>query len=224
MTNWISPSFGKKQKIQHQVEMKPKIATANNVTRGQESAVLIRLAEQMGCEDIEMAVSNFLRGNVTITVVRHTIDLAKTPRLPFDNAEVVKHEGKGVVEIELRSDDNLYIDGKKVVLHLSERQVGDKQIFGHELRKELEDGEQVRLNSNVLDYLYDHPELFPEHWKKDEKGEIRYIFFWGSIFRDPSDGSLFVRYLYWRGGGLFRRCYWLDDGWDRQLPSASVAS
>lgn len=204
--------------------MKPNIATANNVTRGQESAVLIRLAEQMGCEDIEVAVNNFLRGNVTITVIKHTIDLAKPPQLPFDNAEVVKHEGKGIVEIELRSDDNLYIDGKKVVLHLSERQTGDKRVVGHELRKELEDGKQVLLNSNVLDYLYDHPELFPEHWKKDGNGETRYIFFWGSIFRGPSGGDLCVRCLCWGDGRLDRSCSGLGSGWDRQDPSASLAS
>lgn len=169
-------------------------------------------------------VESFLRGNVEITVVKHTIDLAKSPQLPFDVAEVVKHEGTGVVEIELRSDDNLYIDGKKVILHLSERQTSDKVVKGHELRKELEDGELVLLNSNVLDYLYDHPELFPEHWKKDENGETRYVFFWGSIFRYPSGGHLFVRCLSWRDGGLSRACRWLGSGWDRQEPSASVAS
>lgn len=165
-----------------------------------------------------------LCGNVEITVVKHTVDLGVSPRLPFDTAEVVKHEGEGVVEIELRSDNNLYVDGKKVVLCLSERQGGDKRIVGHELRQELESGEQVLLNSNVLDYLYDHPELFPEHWKKDENGEIRYIFFWGSIFRGPARGGLSAHCLYWFGGGLSQSYDWLDHDWDRRNPSASVAS
>lgn len=168
------------------------------------------------------------RAKIEITVVKHTIDLAKSPRLPFDGAEVVKHEGKingkSVVTIELRSDDNLYIDGKKVVLHLSERQMGGKVIVGHELRKELENGEQVLLNSNVLDYLFDRPELFPKHWKKDENGDTRYIFFWGSIFRHPSSDSLCVRYLCWGGGRLDRSYGWLDDDRDRRDPSASLAS
>ena len=166
----------------------------------------------------------FLRGNVEITVVKHTVDLSVPPRLPFDIAEVVKHEGEGVVEIELRSDDNLYINGKKVVLHLSERQKDDKRIVGHELLQELESGEQVLLNSNVLDYLYDHSELFPKHWKKDENGDTRNIFFWGSIFRNPADGSLYAHYLFWDSGYLFRRYRWLGFGWDRQDPSACIAS
>ena len=171
----------------------------------------------------------YLHGQIDIVRIKHTIDLAKSPRLPFDGAdEVVKHDstinGKNVVEIELRSDDNLYIDGKKVVLHLSERQIGNKTVVGHELRKELESGERVLLNSNVLDYLYDHPELFPEHWKKDGSRETRYIHFWGSVFRDPSGVSLCVRYLYWGVGGLYRYYGWLDRGWGRLGPSASLAS
>jgi len=190
-------------------------------TLGRIEAVWNRLGGEEG-------VDRFLRGIVKITILKHTVDSGAQLRLPFDNAEVVKHDseinGKKVVEIELRSDDNLYIDGKKVSLHLSERQMGDKRIVGHELRKELEGGDQVLLNSNVLDYLYDHPELFPEHWKKDDTGETRYIFFWGSIFRLPSRGSLCVRCLCWDGGGLFRFDRWLDYDWGRQGPSASVAS
>ena len=84
---------------------------------------------------------------------KHTIDLAKPPQLPFKGAEVVKHEGKGVVKLELRSDDNLYIDGKKVVLHLSERQMGDKAVVGHELRLRgrgfAEAGEHRRVGSRL---------------------------------------------------------------------------
>jgi len=188
-----------------------------DVTLGTVEAVFNKLG---GMEGVE----SFLCGNLKITVVKHTIDLAKSPQLPFNNAEVVKHEGKGIVKIELRSDDNLYIDGKKATLHLSKRQMGDKRIVGHELRKDLEDGSQVLLNSNVLDYLYEHPELFPEHWKKDENAETRYIFFWRSIFRKPSSGGLYVRYLFWLGGELYRYYHWLDYDWCRQFPSASVAS
>lgn len=187
-------------------------ATSQDLTKLGQSPSLIRDTIQL------------IRENVKITIVKHTVDLGAQPRLPFDTAEVVKHEGKGIVEIELRSDDNLYVDGKKVELFLSERQKGDKRIVGHELRQELEDGDQVLLNSNVLDHLYDHPELFPEHWKKDKNGDTRYIFFWGSVFRRPADGSLYTRYLYWSGGELYRRYGLLVRYWDRQNPSASVAS
>lgn len=200
------------------------IATANGLTRGQESATLIKIAEQMGIENIQQAIESFLRGNMKITVIKHTVDLGAPPRLPFEGDEVVKHVGTGIAEIELRSDDKLYIGGKKVVLHLSERQMGNNRVVGYELRNELEGGEQVLLNGNLLDYLYEHPELLPEHWKKDESGETRFIFFWGSIFCNPSHGELYVRGLFWRDGGLDRGCYCLGNDWFRQDPSASVAS
>ena len=96
-------------------------------------------------------VRQFLNGNVEITVITHTIDIGASLQLPFDGAEVFKHDGTGIVEIELRSDDNLYVDGKKVKLFLSEMQKGNKEIVGHELCQEFENGEQVLLNNNVLD-------------------------------------------------------------------------
>ncbi|PCI30344.1 hypothetical protein COB55_00045 [Candidatus Wolfebacteria bacterium] len=202
---------------------KPNIATANGLTRGQESAILIKLTEQMDLSNIQEAGEFFLRSNVKITVAKQTIDLGKSPRLPFDGAEVVTHEGTGVVDIELRSDDNLYLDGKKVELFLSEKQTGDSVVVGNELRKELEGGKKVLLNSNVLDYIYDHPELYPEHWKKDENGYTRYnIFFWGSIFRKK--GDLCACYLYWDDGALNRNEHWLKNDWRRKDSSASVSS
>ncbi|MFT5179472.1 MAG: hypothetical protein ACI9GH_000663 [Candidatus Paceibacteria bacterium] len=155
---------------------------------------------------------------------KHTIDLSKEPRLPFDNAVVEKHDGKGIVEIELRSDDNLYLGGKKVELFLSERQKGISRIVGHKLRKELKDAGKVLLNSNVLDYIFDHQELFPEHWKKVENGKTRCTFFQNSTFRRPSNDKLYACYLCWCGVSLDRSYYCLDSAWDSQDPSALLAS
>jgi hypothetical protein len=190
-----------------------------NVTLGQMEAAI----NKMG--GIEM-FNALLRGSAVVTVVKHIVNLAATPKLPFDGAEVVKHvdtiNGKTEVELEKRSDDNLYVDGCKIVLIQSKSQMNGQ--VGHELRKELENGEQVLLNSNVLDYLYDHPELFPEQWKKDENGNTRFIYFWGTIFRDPSDGDLYVRSVCWYGGELRQGFNWLDRDWDDRYWSASLAS
>ena len=192
----------------------------NNRTADRVQAILNLIG---GDDVLDMLMDG--RAKIEITEVKqHTVDLGVPPQLPFGGAEVVKHGGRGVVGIELRSDDNLYLDGKKVEIFLSERQKGDNRIVGHELRQELKSGEQVLLNSNVLDYLYDHPELFPEHWKKDENGETQYIFFWGSIFRHPLYGRLYVRFLCWDVGRLIRDYRWLDRDWARQAPSVSIAS
>lgn len=50
--------------------MKIDIATANGLTRGQESAVLIKIAEQTGIENIEEAVNAFLRGTVEVVMTK----------------------------------------------------------------------------------------------------------------------------------------------------------
>ena len=163
------------------------------------------------------------RAKIQVTLLKHTVDLDKPPNVPFLNAKAVKHNGGGVVEIELRSDDNLYVDGKKVILYLSESQQDNKEVIGYELLMKLESGELVLLNSNVLDYIYCHAELFPEHWKKDEYGETRQIFFWGSIFQNPLLGYLYVRYLYWGDNNKPYPFYsWLDVEWFRRFPAASI--
>lgn len=60
--------------------MKPNIATANGLTRGQVSAVLIKIAEQLDVDDIQVAVEIFLRGTVEITTIEiiHWLDTTTT--------------------------------------------------------------------------------------------------------------------------------------------------
>jgi hypothetical protein len=144
------------------------------------------------------------------------VNLDATPTLPFDGAVVVEHKGGGWIRVEKRAD-GLYVAGKKVILYLSERQRNGKVVKGHELREELS-GKPV-LNSNLLDALFDHPEFISEDWKKDEKGNTIYTFFWATIFRD-ADGSLCVRYLCWNGGGWNRNYRWLGPVWLQDFPSA----
>ena len=129
----------------------------------------------------------------------HVVCLATSPELPFDRAEVVKHEGWGTVKIELRSDDNLYLGGRKLIVCLYEIKNG-KAIY--ELCVELESGEFKPVNSNVLDYLYNHPELFPEYCKKNKDEGVLYIYFMGSTFRELPNSSLIVRNLCWSDDGL----------------------
>jgi hypothetical protein len=83
-------------------------------------------------------------------------------------------------------------------------------MTGHNLREELS-GKKV-LSAIILDYLMAHSELIPESWKKDEKGNTIFIFFWGTIFR-RSDGYLYVRYLYWNDGLWQAHYSWLGFVW-----------
>ncbi|OGI46325.1 hypothetical protein A2121_01635 [Candidatus Nomurabacteria bacterium GWB1_40_6] len=157
---------------------------------------------------------------ITLNPTTIAVNLGAAPELPFNGARVDQHIGDGWAVVEKRAD-GLYVNGRKVVLHLSKRQLGGKWLKGHELCEELAD--KPVLNANLLDAFYDNPHLIPEDWKKDEQGNARYIFFWGTISRD-SDGYLYVRYLYFAGGTWYRYYRWLDGGWFGVGPAALLAS
>ncbi|MBU3964354.1 hypothetical protein KJ562_01315, partial [Patescibacteria group bacterium] len=69
-------------------------------------------------------------------------------------------------------------------------------------------------NANLLDFYLAHINLIPEDWKG------KAVFFWATIYR-RSDGSLYVRYLFWSGGGWYWLYNWLDDDWGDHNPAAS---
>jgi hypothetical protein len=138
-----------------------------------------------------------INGLAEIQVVKHVIDCDANPLIPYDGWNVEEHKKGG----------QFAWDPTKVTLHLSPNQAEGKSIAGNRLRKELES--QPVFNANLLDYLVKHPHLIPEEWKQDEKGRTRYIFFWGTIYRD-SDSLLFVRSLCWGGGRWRVGDFWLD--------------
>ena len=112
-------------------------------------------------------------------------------------------------------------DPSKITTYFSERQKNGKTIVGHDFRKELE-GKPV-LNACVLDHLLANTDLIPDSWKKNEKGETLYHFFWGTLYRD-SDGYLYVRYLCWSVAGWDWGYCWLDLKFGGQDPAAVLAS
>lgn len=164
-------------------------------------------------------IKRFLAGNVDVVIKDHVINCGVDPYKP-DGWNVESHQDQGEMKLT-RDGDNLYLDGKKIEFFLSPNQAEGKSIKGDNLRKELE-GKPV-LNACVLDYLREHPELIPESWKVDEKGRPRYIFFWGTIYRN-SDGDLCVRCLCWFGDGWHWDYDWLDVGWLVDRPAAVLAS
>jgi hypothetical protein len=163
-----------------------------------------------------------IRGCGAVVIKEHIIDFEAAPFVP-DGWKVESHRKTypGTVVLTRVGDDLFLPAGMKVEFFLSPNQAEGKSIKGDKLRKELE-GKPV-LTACVLDYLREHPELIPESWKTDEKGRTRYIFFWGTIYRN-SDGDLCVRSLYWRDGQWDWSDNWLDNGWDVRNPAAVLAS
>ncbi|MCC7160648.1 hypothetical protein IT399_02935 [Candidatus Nomurabacteria bacterium] len=141
-------------------------------------------------------------------------------RLPFVGARVESHRGSISFKLEKRGDV-LYLDGKSLSLFLSKKQQKGRMVVGHELRQELEPrGNNV--NASVLDYLVDHPEVWPESWKKDAYVNPIFAFFWDDIFRDPVNDNLFVRYGFWGAGKVVSSSHRvLDSLWGYNNPAVS---
>jgi hypothetical protein len=140
-----------------------------------------------------------LNGKAEISYLEHLIDCDVNPFIP-DGWSVEEHKKGGMFKF----------NPEKISLYLSKKQKKGS-IGGYDLRKELSD--KPVMNANVLDYLLAHPELIPEEWKG------KYIFFWGTIYRD-SDGRLDVRCLGWSGSEWRWGCNWLDLGFDSVSPAA----
>ena len=155
-------------------------------------------------------MQRLLSGASEIVIRKHLIDCDADPFVP-DGWKVEEHQKGGQFEWS----------ATQVAFYLDSGQKDGKYIEGNKLRKQLK-GKPV-LNANVLDYLLKNPDLIPEDWKKDEKGNTRYIFFWGTIYRS-SGGSLYVRCLYWFGGKWNWNAGWLDRVWLGLSPAALRAS
>jgi len=139
------------------------------------------------------------------------VDLGESPSRLFSKNDLfftIKHEGKGIVEVELREDGYLYVGEERVNLFLSDRQKGNSEIEANDLREEVESMECGSLNMNVLDHLFRNPELCPVDWKKEKNGKVLYVIFWDTIIRDFYDiecapMDLLVEYVpcfYWENG------------------------
>ena len=159
----------------------------------------------------------WLKG-VILTALEALIDLSIPCTLPFKGAERISPAKSGVVKLEKRGDD-LFLDGKKINLFLSDGQRNGHTIGGHDLRKELET-RGGNVGGSILDHLVAHPELWPESWKKDSNGNTIYVFFWDDIFRH-SGGDLYVRYGYWHGGLVISDYGYLGHDWHFSHPAAS---
>lgn len=172
------------------------------------NALIKKLSEGEILEQVRLV----LLGQAEITVVKHIIDLSADPFIPSALFEDVEHHEKGPADFEW--------DPAKARLHLSKNQKGQNTIEGNNLRKEL--ASESPFNANLLDYLLKNPHLIPEEWKKDEAGNTRYTYFWGTIYRD-SDGRLCVRCLCWSGTEWDWDCRWLGFRWRSLSPAACLA-
>ncbi|MFQ5662185.1 MAG: hypothetical protein ACE5F2_02965 [Candidatus Paceibacteria bacterium] len=202
MKNHSASNFGKDFGVVHEA-----VVTGRKV--GADEKFWAKLAHD---DNLFSQVMKVAEGLAEINIVKHIIDGDADPFIP-DSWSVEKRGHKKCGQIEFSPE--------RFEFYLSEGQQNGKCIGGNKLRKELKD--KPVLNANVMDYLLKNPQLIPEDWKKDENGNTRYIFFWGTIYRS-SVGDLYVRYLYWVGGRWYWDGYWLGLDWDGDYPALLLAS
>lgn len=157
---------------------------------------------------------------ITLNETTIAVNLGSIANLPFNGTKVESHIGEGWAIVEKRIN-GLYVNGHKVIFHLSKHQQNNGKCKGYKLYEELA-GKPV-LNANLLDALADNPHLIPEDWKKDEDGNTLYIFFWATTYRSAS-GHLYVRYLFFNDDAGLRHHRWLDYDWRDDDPAALLAS
>jgi hypothetical protein len=100
---------------------------------------------------------------------------------------------------------------------------GESYVVGEEKLKRLKKAGHIRLDAKIFQTLWENQSLIPESWKEKINGNTRYIFFDGTILRDPR-GNRYVLCLCWDGGQWDWRCRWLGFDFDVDDPSAVLAS
>lgn len=173
--------------------------------------------------DPELARTWEQNGKALTRVLRQALIFNGVNVIDCDAEPFIPFEADGWTVAEHRKGGKLTFDPFKVEFLLASGQEGDSAlgISGYELRKKLI-GENL-LNANVLDYLHARPDLIPEDWKQDERGKPRFIYFWGTIYRNRS-GELLVRYLSWGRGEWWWGSLGLDGRWHDQQPTAKYGN
>ncbi len=89
---------------------------------------------------------------------------------------------------------------------------GETFVTGEERLKRLKKRGHTRLDARIVQTLIENKHLIPESWKKKVNGDIRYIYFDGTVFRDPIDRRG-ILCLYWSGRSWSRSYGWHDGWW-----------
>ncbi|MFA5318049.1 MAG: hypothetical protein WC323_01045 [Patescibacteria group bacterium] len=131
---------------------------------------------------------------------------------------------EGKEDRDTREDDLSVIDWEQVLLetHLQE---GETSVKGEEKFKRAIASGNIQLGGKAFlslweDYQADRGNSVLEKLRR--KGVMR-IYFFGLRLRDPH-GFRLVLCLYFGGSEWHWYFFWLDDGWDGNGPSASLAS
>lgn len=87
----------------------------------------------------------------------------------------------GKTLVEKRKDGLLYVNGKKVILHLPLVH-RNSQVGADAAQKAVET--KVVLSACLMDFLASNQEFIPDGWRSDGRDYPTVIFFWGSLYQE----------------------------------------
>lgn len=157
---------------------------------------------------------------INATTIEVNLDVPSS--LSFDGATVewTTPGQTGWVRVE-KKDNQLFVDGRKVDLHITEGQKTARDHQGHNLFWQLK-GKAV-LHPNIADALFENPHLFPDSWKLKDQGWTVYVYFWAVGYRHAGC-NICVRCVYFGDAGWSRYFLRLHDYWGSHDPAAVLAS
>ena len=145
---------------------------------------------------------------------KYAVDLDAEPSVP-----------RGWTVVNNKKEGRFTWDPAKVKLLRFKKQLG-RWNKGTELSKQLK--KYKVLNAAMLDFLLDNPGYIPDSWKEvpdsdnGEGNDLRNIYFYGTIYRDP-DGHLCVRYLHYDNGEWKPDELWLTANFGSREFAAVIA-
>lgn len=169
-------------------------------------------------ELVEAPTSTELWRPISDTAIEVDLDLRL--KVPLEAAIPLWGDPLGKVKVE-RIEENLYVEGKKVILYTHFGQKGESCIEGDSLNSDLEG--VLTLHSNILDALLQNQHLIPEYWKVGTGSEALEIFFWKNTFyfSNPDVCSgVFARCIYRYNGSWRHKYVWLEDHFTVSMPTA----
>ena len=140
---------------------------------------------------------------------------------PFNLAQFMV-QGSSIEEQDERALVITEVDLSKIRLETTLKP-GETPVIGEERLKRLKKAGHIRLDAKVFQTLWENQSLIPEKWKEKTNGNTTYIFFDGTVLRDPH-GVRFALCLYWDDGEWRWFYCWLGYGFGASDPSAVLAS
>ena len=140
---------------------------------------------------------------------------------PFDPVEFLG-QGWTIEEQDDRSLALVQVDLANIQLKYMLKS-GENSIGGEERLKRLKKEGYIRLDAKVFQTLWKNQKLIPESWKEKISGDVRFVFFDGTVLRRPY-GDRYVLGLDWNNGQWHWDYGWLECHWRTDDPSAVLAN